>query len=287
MPDVTHFLDADLEAKEVDDECQLPEALDDYAGDDEDGETYRVLVDRTVKSFADQAYRTILICYRDMSMETFEQLKAENNDFEKDEDKKVLETGLTGIGIFGLQDPLRPGIKESIELCSTAGIRVIMCTGDNLDTAKAISRNAGIIEKDKMKLPNACMTGAYFREAVSNLKQIPDPKDSTKTIDVVGDMKAFREIKKDLRVLARCSPEDKYILVTGMQASEGVVAVTGDGTNDAPALTKADVGFAMGIAGTDVAKGASDIILMDDNFTSIVVALRYGRSVFDNVRKFL
>jgi Ca2+ transporting ATPase len=100
-------------------------------------------------------------------------------------------------------------------------------------------------------------------------------------------MKAFREIKKDLRVLARCSPEDKYILVTGMQASEGVVAVTGDGTNDAPALTKADVGFAMGIAGTDVAKGASDIILMDDNFTSIVVALRYGRSVFDNVRKFL
>jgi Ca2+ transporting ATPase len=162
-----------------------------------------------------------------------------------------------------------------------------MCTGDNLDTAKAISRNAGIIEAEKMKLPNSCMTGAYFREAVSNLKQIPDPKNPEKTIDVVGDMKAFREIKKDLRVLARCSPEDKYILVTGMQASEGVVAVTGDGTNDAPALTKADVGFAMGIAGTDVAKGASDIILMDDNFTSIVVALRYGRSVYDNVRKFL
>jgi Ca2+ transporting ATPase len=87
--------------------------------------------------------------------------------------------------------------------------------------------------------------------------------------------------------LARCSPEDKYLLVTGVQDDGGVVAVTGDGTNDAPALTKADVGFAMGQAGTDVAKGAADIILLDDNFTSIVVALRYGRSVYDNVRKFL
>lgn len=87
--------------------------------------------------------------------------------------------------------------------------------------------------------------------------------------------------------MARSSPEDKYLLVTGIQACEGVVAVTGDGTNDAPALTKADVGFSMGITGTDIAKGASDIILLDDNFTSIIVALRYGRSVYDNVRKFI
>jgi len=100
-------------------------------------------------------------------------------------------------------------------------------------------------------------------------------------------MKKFKEVKEHLRVLARSSPEDKYLLVTGIQDSEGVVAVTGDGTNDAPALTKADVGFSMGITGTDVAKGASDIILLDDNFTSIVVALRYGRSVYDNVRKFI
>ena len=100
-------------------------------------------------------------------------------------------------------------------------------------------------------------------------------------------MKRFIEVKDQLRVLGRSSPEDKYILVTGIQDCDGVVAVTGDGTNDAPALTKADVGFAMGITGTDIAKGACDIILLDDNFTSIVVALRYGRSVYDNVRKFL
>jgi len=162
-----------------------------------------------------------------------------------------------------------------------------MCTGDNLDTARAISRNAGIIMQDELKNQYSCMTGKAFREAVEGLSKIPDPKDSKKEIDVVTNMAMFRKIKAELRVLARCSPEDKYILVTGMQAAEGVVAVTGDGTNDAPALTKADVGFAMGIAGTDVAKGASDIILMDDNFSSIVVALRYGRSVYDNVRKFL
>jgi P-type E1-E2 ATPase len=100
-------------------------------------------------------------------------------------------------------------------------------------------------------------------------------------------MKKFRDIKQHLRVLAISSPEDKRILVTGVQDDNGVVAVTGDGTNDAPAFTKADVGFAMGITGTDVAKGACDIILLDDNFTSILTALRYGRNVFDNVRKFL
>ena len=100
-------------------------------------------------------------------------------------------------------------------------------------------------------------------------------------------MKKFGEIQKHLRVLARSSPEDKMLLVTGIQANKGVVAVTGDGSNDAPALTKADVGFAMGITGTDIAKGACDIILLTDDFSCILVALRYGRNVYDNVRKFI
>ena len=106
-------------------------------------------------------------------------------------------------------------------------------------------------------------------------------------VDKVGNQHKFNEVKKYLRVLGGCSPLDKKILVTGMQESDSVVAVTGDGTNDAPALTKADVGFAMGIAGTDVAKNACDIVLLDDNFSSIIVALKYGRNVYDNVRKFL
>lgn len=162
-----------------------------------------------------------------------------------------------------------------------------MCTGDNIDTAIAISENAGIIDKNAERGQYTCMTGKNFREAVGGLTKKPDPEDPKKEIDCVANMKKFKEIKKELRVLARSSPEDKLLLVTGIQACDGVVAVTGDGTNDAPALTAADVGFAMGITGTDVAKGACDIILLDDNFTSIVVALRYGRSVYDNVRKFL
>jgi Ca2+ transporting ATPase len=100
-------------------------------------------------------------------------------------------------------------------------------------------------------------------------------------------LQEFKKFAKHLKVLARSSPLDKRILVTGMQQCEGVVAVTGDGSNDAPALTKADVGFSMGITGTDIAKAASDIILLDDNFTSIIVALKYGRNVYDSVRKFL
>merc|ERR1719182_1256978 len=100
-------------------------------------------------------------------------------------------------------------------------------------------------------------------------------------------MHEFKIFHQHLRVLARSSPLDKRILVTGIQQCDGVVAMTGDGSNDAPALKKADVGFSMGITGTDIAKGTSDIILLDDNFTSIVTALKYGRIIYDNVRKFL
>lgn len=103
----------------------------------------------------------------------------------------------------------------------------------------------------------------------------------------MGNKKAFRAVSKKLRVLARSSPEDKYLLVTGLKDEGKVVAVTGDGTNDAPALNRADVGFAMGITGTDVAKNASDIVLTDDNFCSVLTAVKYGRNIYDSVRKFL
>jgi len=157
-----------------------------------------------------------------------------------------------------------------------------MCTGDNIDTARAISLNAGIVAQEDLDAENeyTCMTGADFRELVGPIKKV-DGKDT------VSNIHLFKEVKSQLRVLARSSPEDKYLLVTGIQETNGVVAVTGDGTNDAPALKKADVGFSMGIAGTDVAKNASDIVLLDDNFASTIVALKYGRAVFDNVRKFI
>lgn len=165
-----------------------------------------------------------------------------------------------------------------------------MCTGDNLDTAVAISKNAGIVSEEDAEGEFArftCTTGAEFRAEVGEeLLKEEDPK-TGKVTESVANMKAFANYHKHLRVLARSSPDDKRILVCGLQQMQAVVAVTGDGTNDAPALKKADVGFSMGITGTDIAKGASDIILLDDNFTSIVVALKYGRNVYDSVRKFL
>ena len=160
-----------------------------------------------------------------------------------------------------------------------------MVTGDNITTAIAISKEAGIISQEiDVESGYTCMSGPDFRNAVGGLTK---RKVNDIEVDCVTDQETFDKITKELRVLARSSPEDKYLLVTGLRSQGKVVAVTGDGTNDAPALAKADVGFSMGISGTDVAKNACDILLTDDNFCSILTAVKYGRNIYDNVRKFL
>jgi len=131
------------------------------------------------------------------------------------------------------------------------------------------------------------MDGKTFRETCGGLKKLEDPNNTGRLKEEIGNKRAFKDVAKKLKVLARSTPEDKYMLVTGLKELNSVVAVTGDGTNDAPALKKADVGFAMGITGTEVAKEASDIILLDDNFASIITAVKWGRNIFTNVRKFL
>ena len=168
-----------------------------------------------------------------------------------------------------------------------------MVTGDNKVTAMAIAKECGIIVEGFNVNSDSVLEGAEFYERMGGLicrtckQDAPcncDPKDC---VEGVKNLKAFEVIWKNLRVLARSRPEDKYLLVTGLKEMGDIVAVTGDGTNDAPALKKADVGFAMGITGTDVAKHACDIIVMDDNFASIVKAVMWGRSIYDNIRKFL
>jgi len=216
-----------------------------------------------------------------------------------------VEKNLTMAGIFGLKDPLRPGIKEAVEKCHKAGINVRMVTGDNIDTAKAISLEAGIITDEDLNVDNedaeyVCMTGAQFRNAVSGrvymkqtekeVKNEDGEKEMKMVSEVVCDienMNVFRKVAKNLKVMARSQPDDKFMLVDGLIKLDKTVAVTGDGTNDAPALNRSDVGFAMGITGTEVAKNAADITLTDDDFCSILNAVRYGRSIYDNIRKFL
>lgn len=204
-----------------------------------------------ISEYADQALRTIALAYRDISKSDYKNLSDEEPPLEK----------LTLIGIVGIMDPLRPGVVESVTAFRQAGVFVRMITGDNLNTAKAIARNAGILTKGGL-----AMSGPELR-AMSVEEQ--------------------RKVIPRLQVLARSSPQDKTIVVSRLQEQDQVVGMTGDGTNDGPALKMADVGFSMGIAGTEVAKEASDIILMDDNFNSILKALMWGRAVNDGVRKFL
>ena len=236
----------------------------------------RQAVEKTIEEYAKQAMRTVCIAYKEIP--SFINAEAMTAD----------EGGLTLLCLVGIEDPLRDEVPLAITKCNRAGVDVKMVTGDNLDTAIAIGTRCNIIRASDMDpttgglKPNVAMTGPDFRKAV---------------LDENGNLiqASIDKIWPFLRVLARSSPTDKYTLVSGMLASKlnivggdrQVVAVTGDGTNDAPALKKADVGFAMGITGTAVARDAADIILLDDNFASIVVACMWGRNVFDSIQKFL
>ena len=252
----------------------------------------RIIYEDVVKKFARKCYRTLLLAYADYDEADWEELKAANNNFESPEDREAAESGLTMIGVVGLADPLRPGIAEAVQTCHRAGINVRMVTGDNIDTAIAIAKKACILSDADLadnEEGHVCMTGEQFRNAVNGRIERVDRSEENEigVKCVIGNTRKFKEIERKLKVLARSQPDDKFMLVHGLIEQGRTVAVTGDGTNDAPALARSDVGFAMGITGTDVAKNAADIQLLDDNFCSILNAVKYGRSTFDNIRKFL
>ncbi|KAJ8373600.1 hypothetical protein SKAU_G00041800 [Synaphobranchus kaupii] len=225
------------------------------------------MVRQVIEPMASEGLRTICLAYRDFP--------ANEGEPDWDNENGIL-TALTCLCVVGIEDPVRPEVPDAIRKCQRAGITVRMVTGDNINTARAIASKCGILQPGNDFL---CMEGKEFNRRIRNEK---------------GEIEQERldKIWPKLRVLARSSPTDKHTLVKGIIDStvlekRQVVAVTGDGTNDGPALKKADVGFAMGIAGTDVAKEASDIILTDDNFSSIVKAVMWGRNVYDSISKFL
>uniref|UniRef100_A0A0G4HNE1 P-type Cu(+) transporter n=1 Tax=Chromera velia CCMP2878 TaxID=1169474 RepID=A0A0G4HNE1_9ALVE len=264
-----------------------------------------------IEKMAKNGLRTICLAYRDLNP------SEEPNWQEEEGEGFVMERDLVCLGITGIRDPVRDEVPHAVSQCHKAGINVRMVTGDNIETAKQIARTCGIFDESKGHI---AMLGKDFyrqvggvicakcrteccdcpRDKKSKAKQKSDDAEDDKKINTQNENEETAEAgdkqkeeggdKKDdndKKVLARSQPHDKYALVTGLKKEGKVVAVTGDGTNDAPALKKADVGFAMNIAGKEVAKQAADIILLDDNFRSIVSAVMWGRNTYDNIQRFL
>ncbi|KAL2826301.1 hypothetical protein BDW59DRAFT_145361 [Aspergillus cavernicola] len=222
------------------------------------GSSERERLEQVILNYAKQSLRTISLVSREFA--EWPPKHALHPDDPSEADLSLLLSDMVFLGVVGIQDPIRPGVPEAVAKCHHAGVTVRMVTGDNMVTAKAIATDCGIYTG------GIVMEGPHFR--------------------TLSDAE-FDEVLPQLQVLARSSPEDKRILVTRLRDMGEIVAVTGDGTNDGPALKAANIGFSMGIAGTEVAKEASAIVLMDDNFSSILTALMWGRAVNDAVRKFL
>ncbi|WOH06463.1 hypothetical protein DCAR_0625891 [Daucus carota subsp. sativus] len=221
----------------------------DYNGETVDlSEEFVQNITDVINGFACDALRTICLAFKD----------TDNNC----DGIGLPDSSYTLIAVVGIKDPVRPGVKDAVRTCLAAGITVRMVTGDNINTAKAIAKECGILTEGGLAIE-----GPDFRN------KSPDE---------------LMAIVPHIQVMARSLPLDKHKLVTNLRSiHKEVVAVTGDGTNDAPALHEADIGLAMGIAGTEVAKENADVIILDDNFSTIVNVAKWGRAVYINIQKFV
>ena len=205
------------------------------------------LIEKQNNDMANSALRVIAVAYKDV-----EQLP-------NFIDSKSIENDLIFVGLIGMIDPPREGVKEAVKTCRKAGIKTVMITGDHIQTAKAIAKEIGIFRKGDLAIDGISLDKMSQEELNQNIMRYS--------------------------VFARVSPENKVQIVKAFRSTGAVVAMTGDGVNDAPALKNADIGIAMGKGGTDVAKNAADMILVDDNFVTIVEAVKQGRNIFDNIKK--
>ena len=211
----------------------------------------------TIQGMAENSLRTICIAYREVSPQIMKKFEADSDDIPSDD--------LICLSITGIKDPCRLGVPEAVQKCQHAGIVVRMITGDNITTAKAIAKECNILTEGGL-----AVEGKEFRE-----------------MSYTERIKRFGPKLERMQVMARSSPSDKFDLVHMLRTLNEVVAVTGDGTNDARALREADIGCSMGITGTEVAKQSSDIVILDDDFTTIVTMVRWGRCIYNNIQKFI
>ncbi|XP_060180919.1 putative calcium-transporting ATPase 13, plasma membrane-type [Lycium barbarum] len=214
--------------------------------------------DRIIEGMAASSLRCIAFAQKQVP-------EAEQEDHEHMHGK-VPDNSLILLGFVSLKDPCRPGVKKAVEDCQNAGVNIKMITGDNVFTAKAIATECGILHPNQEVDDGAVIEGEEFRNLTDEVRM---------------------ERVENIRVMARSSPFDKLLMVQCLRKKGHVVAVTGDGTNDAPALKEADIGLSMGIQGTEVAKESSDIVILDDNFSSVATVLKWGRCVYNNIQKFI
>ncbi|KAA3479501.1 calcium-transporting ATPase 9, plasma membrane-type-like [Gossypium australe] len=222
----------------------------------EDKEFFEAAIDE----MAANSLRCIALAFR-----LCEQEKVPGNE-ESFDDWVLPEDNLVLLAIVGIKDPCRPGVKDAVKICTDAGVKVRMVTGDNIQTAHAIALECGILSSAQDVTEPTIIEGRVFRALTEKERE---------------------QVARKIMVMGRSSPNDKLLLVQALRKGGDVVAVTGDGTNDAPALHEADIGLSMGIQGTEVAKESSDIIILDDNFASVVKVVRWGRSVYANIQKFI
>ncbi|TYI60224.1 hypothetical protein E1A91_D10G089300v1 [Gossypium mustelinum] len=222
----------------------------------EDKEFFEAAIDE----MAANCLRCIALAYR-----LCEQEKVPSNE-ESFDDWVLPEDNLVLLAIVGIKDPCRPGVKDAVKICTDAGVKVRMVTGDNIQTAQAIALECGILSSAQDVTEPTIIEGRVFRALTEKERE---------------------QVARKIMVMGRSSPNDKLLLVQALRKGGDVVAVTGDGTNDAPALHEADIGLSMGIQGTEVAKESSDIVILDDNFASVVKVVRWGRSVYANIQKFI
>ncbi|XVE81699.1 hypothetical protein DITRI_Ditri15bG0086600 [Diplodiscus trichospermus] len=228
----------------------------DASGNVKDLNNERVKFEQIIQGMAASSLRCIAFAHKQIP-EEYENLKLQ---------KKLKEDNLTLLGLVGIKDPCRPGVKKAVEDCQHAGVNIKIITGDNVFTAKAIATESGILRPGQDMSSDVVVEGEVFRNYT--------PKERMEKVEKIC-------------VMARSSPFDKLLMVQCLKQKGLVVAVTGDGTNDAPALKEADIGLSMGIQGTEVAKESSDIVILDDNFASVATVLRWGRCVYNNIQKFI
>jgi magnesium-transporting ATPase (P-type) len=210
----------------------------------------REAVEAKVREFANRGLRVIAVAYKELP---------EKCSYKE----KEVESSMVFVGLAGMKDPPRPEVKQAVTVAKQAGIKIAIITGDYGPTAQAIAEEVGIVEPKKCRIIRGV------------------------DLDGLGDDQIAEEVKKQDAIFARVSPEQKLRIVKALKQYGEIVAVTGDGANDAPSLREADIGIAMGVSGTDVAREAADMVLLDDSFASIVKAVESGRTIYENIRKFI